>query len=51
MRLNFHNICKNNRLWRIAADKKTRGDWMALELFAEGISEWDDAVKRLVMAA
>ena len=29
----------------------SRGDWTALELFRQGIAEWDDAVKRLVMAA
>jgi hypothetical protein len=31
--------------------EKTRADWMAFELFAQGVAAWDDSVKRLVMAA
>jgi hypothetical protein len=29
----------------------SRGDWMAFELFVQGVAAWDDEVKRLVMAA
>jgi len=31
--------------------KNSRGDWMAFELFVQGVAAWDDRIKRLVMAA